>query len=166
MATIRLNWTPGGGLGTYEQLVYRKSGVDSYVLIATLSDSATTYDDTTAVINTLYTYKITNSCVEDETSDSTEVLADKLVCPSLLAVATGNAITLTLGALTGDVEYSDIKVYNHLGVLVDQGSGSGQISQTVVFSDLDYNSYYSFAIKITDGTFFKWCTVSTTTEAD
>lgn len=166
MATIRLNWTPGGGSGTYEQFVYRKFGVNSYILLATLSDVATTYDDTTASSNVLYTYKITNSCTDDETSDSEEVMADKLVCPTIGISSTGNTIVLTLGALSGDVNYSEIKVYNHLGILVDTTSASGQSSQTVNIIDLNYNAYYSVAIKITDGYFFKWCTASVTTEED
>ena len=61
--SIVLNWTAAGGSNSTGQQVLRTLyGANSYSTIATLSASAATYTDTTAVVDTVYEYKIVNIC--------------------------------------------------------------------------------------------------------
>ena len=148
MATINLSWTPAGGANSTGQKVQRKSGGSAFADIASLSASASTYSDTTAVNNILYTYQIVNICTYGGPTDSGDVSKGVPLCPTVEETVAENFVTLSFPGLSGDATYT--------GTVEVQGVGTYDASNdgfTVQFDGEFGQTYnYSFSISVGDET--------------
>lgn len=165
MATINLSWTPGSGANVTGQLVQRRTGGGAWTTIATLNSTASTYSDTTASDNTVYDYQIITNCEVGGPVDSSDASAIKFVCPTIVATVTDNDVEIALPALTGDIEYSSIEVFEAGTSVFSQGV-SGQSAQNINVNNLNYSTTYSYIVTLTAGGFTHECTRDFTIEAE
>lgn len=147
MATINLTWTPVNDANSTGQKVQRKSGAGTFADISSiLSASASTYSDTTALDNVLYTYQIVNLCTEGGPTDSTDVQAGKAVCPTVGELVEGTNVTLTFPNLTGDVIYSgDVNIDGQSPYNVNEGPTGFELQFQGNYG-VTYN--YSFTVAV------------------
>ena len=125
MATINLSWTPAGGSNSISQKVQRKSGAGAFADIATLPATDSTYSDTTAVDNVLYTYQIVNICTYGGPTDSGDVSKGVPVCPSVEETVVENSVTLSYPGLSGDARYGDTLTVVGIGEFPTSASSEG-----------------------------------------
>jgi hypothetical protein len=150
MATINLTWTPAGGTNSTGQKVQRKSGGSAFADIATLSASASTYSDTTAVNNVLYTYQILNICEYGGPTDSSDVSKGVPLCPTVEETVSERSVTLSFPGLSGDATYTGTVEVEGIGSYDSSGTNEGF---TVQFDGTFGQSYnYSFSITVGDET--------------
>jgi hypothetical protein len=149
MATINLTWTPAGGANSTGQKVQRRSGGSAFADIATLSASASSYSDTTAVDNVLYTYQIVNICEYGGPTDSSDVSKGVPVCPTVEETVAGRSVTLSFPGLSGDAVYTGTIEVEGIGSF-DAGENSGFPIQFDGVYGQSYN--YSFSISVGDET--------------
>lgn len=150
MATINLSWTPAGGANSTGQKVQRRSGGAAFADIASLSVSASTYSDTTAVDNVLYTYQIINLCVYGGPTDSADVSKGVPVCPPVEHGMSENNVVLYFPTLSGDATYTGTVELPGIGSFSSSGT---KAAFTVEFSGEFGGSYnYSFSISVGDET--------------
>jgi hypothetical protein len=161
MATINLTWTPAGGPNSTGQKVQRKSGAGLFADISSiLTANASTYSDTTAVNNVLYTYQIVNLCTVGGPEDSADVQAGKAVCPDITETVEGNAVELSFPTLSGNAVYQgNIVIDNGIG---SYSSGNAQTGQLISFEGL-YNTTYNYNYSVAVGTNVASCSGSVTT---
>lgn len=122
MASFTLNWTPAGGQTTTAQRVQRKSGGGAFATIVTLGTAASTYTDTTASDNILYTYQIVNVCTNGEV-DSSDVLICNPTCPTVTEVVSGTGVELSFPSLSGNTVYTGNVTFSG-GVAAQATSGN------------------------------------------
>lgn len=156
MATFTLNWTPAGGSNIQNQLVQRKCCGGGFTTLATLSPSANTYTDSTAVDNVVYTYKIVSVCLVSGPIDSAEVQQVNIVCPTVTTSVSGTVITVNLPLLNNDRTYSQLQVLNGTTVVFTQAL-SGVAAQTVTTTPLSYGTTYTVRVVVAAGSFTKNC---------
>lgn len=161
MATINLTWTPVNDANSLGQQVQRKSGAGSFADIgAPLSVSASTYSDTTALDNVLYTYQVVNICKTGGPTDSTDVQAGKAICPEIGEIVNGNEVSLSFPTLFDDLVYSgNIVIDNAIG---SYSSGNAQPGQVLTFTGL-YDTTYNYTFSVAVGTNIASCSGSITT---
>jgi hypothetical protein len=150
MATINLTWTPAGGTNSTGQKVQRKSGGSAFADIATLSASASTYSDTTAVNNVLYTYQILNICAYGGPTDSGDVSKGVPLCPTVERTVAENFVTLSFPGLSGDAIYTGTVEVVGIGSFDSSGTNAGFTVQFDGEFSATYN--YSFSISVGDET--------------
>ena len=162
MATINLSWTPSNDANSTGQKVQRKSGAGSFADIGTiLSASASSYSDTTAIDNVLYTYQIVNICVVGGPTDSMEVQAGKAVCPEIGEIVNGNEVSLSFPTLFDDLSYAgNITIDNAIG---SYSSGNSQSGQVLTFTGV-YDTTYNYTFSVAVGTNIASCSGSVTTD--
>lgn len=150
MATINLSWVPAGGTNSIGQKVQRRSGGSAFADIATLSASASTYSDTTAVDNVLYTYQIVNICEVGGPVDSGDVLKGVPVCPTVEETVDRTSVTLSFPGLSGDAIYNDTVEVDGIGTYPTSGTNGGF---TVSFDGSYSQTYnYTFSVSVGDET--------------
>lgn len=155
MATINLSWTPSNDANSTGQRVQRKSGAGSFADIGSiLSASASTYSDTTAVDNVLYTYQIVNICAVGGPTDSTDVQAGKAVCPTVSEGVVGTAVTLTFPTLTGNAVYQGNVDVTGIGLFPSGNTAAG----FVVNFNGAYSNTYQYNYSVVVGTNVATCT--------
>lgn len=161
MATINLSWTPANDANSTGQKVQRKSGAGLFADIGSLlSASASTYSDTTALDNVLYTYQIVNICAVGGPEDSADVQAGKAVCPTIGETVEGRAVELVFPTLSGNAVYiGDIIIDGAIGTY---SSGNSQLGQTISFEGL-YSTTYNYDYSVAVGTNIADCSGSVTT---
>lgn len=143
--SIVLNWTAAGGANSTGQKVQRSPyGTNSYSDIATLSATATTYTDTTAVIDTVYDYRIVNICeVGGPTNGGRATIVD-ITCPTVTATASGLIIGGGYGAATNQTELQSINLLdseeNNLQTIELSGNQPGDYGFTD--AGVTYNANY------------------------
>lgn len=158
MATIVLNWTPAGGTNSTSQIVQRKTVGGTFINLATLSNSANTYTDTTALDNIVYLYQIVTMCSLGGPIDTVDVQVVKITCPTITPTVTGNSVSIALAALTGtSVNYQSISL-SVGGSNVFTQSLTGQASQTVTVPSLSYSTTYTYIVTLSAGSSTKTCT--------
>lgn len=150
MATINLSWTPAGGANSTGQKVQRKSGGSAFADIASLSASASTYSDTTAVDNVLYTYQILNICEFGGPTDSGDVAKGVPVCPTVERTVADRSVTLSFPGLSGDAIYIGSVEVQGIGTFDTSGTNGGFTVQFDGEFGQTYN--YSFSISVGDET--------------
>lgn len=80
MPTVTLTWTPAGGSATGQKIYRSSDGGNTYSAIATVSASATTYNDTTPVAGDVYFYKVATVCTGVETEGTADdICADAAI---------------------------------------------------------------------------------------
>lgn len=168
MATVNLTWTPASGGNSTGQQVQRKTSTTNFAIIATLGAAASSYSDTTAQDNVLYTYQIVNLCEFGGIIDSSDVTAAKVVCPvGITATVTSNDVTVSLPSLANDVVYDNISVApSGGGANVFTQTLSGQAAQTININDLAWNSSFVVTVRVRVGTYTLNCTVNATIGAE
>jgi hypothetical protein len=158
MATIILNWTPVNDANSTGQIVQRSlASGGGWSDIASLAPPENTYSDTTVVLNTLYTYRIVNVCLEGGPTESSTVTKGKPDCPDLLdpSLSSGSA-TIFLPTLTGDAVYGAYSLLDSTNTLVVDGAISpnpsfqGPLAQ--VLSGLGSNENYTYTFEVIVGT--------------
>lgn len=155
MATINLSWTPVNDANSAGQKVQRKSGGGAFADISsTLSASASTYSDTTAVDNVLYTYQIVNLCEFGGPADSLDVQAGKAVCPTVSESVVDLAVTLTFPVLSGDAVYQGNVEVEGIGGFPTTESREG----FVVSFDGAFSNTYQYNYTVAVGTNVATCT--------
>jgi len=161
MATINLSWTPANDSNSTGQRVQRKSGAGAFADIGSLlSPSASTYSDTTAVDNVLYTYQIVNLCTVGGPEDSADVQAGKAVCPEIGETVNGNDVSLSFPTLSDNLVYSgNIVIDNAIG---SYSSGNAQTGQVLTFTG-EYNTTYNYTFSVAVGTNIASCSGSVVT---
>lgn len=167
--SIVLNWTPAGGSNSTGQRVQRSPyNANSYTDLATLGPAIDTYIDTTAVVDTVYDYRIVNICeVGGPTNGGRATIVD-ITCPDV----TANAAALIIsGEYTDALNESQFQSIN----LLDSGENilqtialSGDAPDTYAFTDagVTYNTNYIVRLVLVtpDGT-TKDCDTSVSTGA-
>lgn len=148
MATINLAWTPAGGANSTGQKVQRKSGGSAFADIASLSAIASTYSDTTAVDNVLYTYQILNICEFGGPTDSGDVAKGVPVCPTVERTVADRSVTLSFPGLSGDAIYIGSVEVQGIGTFDTSGTNIGFAVEFVGEFSQTYN--YSFSIAVGD----------------
>jgi hypothetical protein len=167
--SIVLNWTAAGGANSTGQRVERSPyGTNSYSTIATLNATATTYTDTTAIIDTVYDYRIVNICeVGGPTNGGRATIVD-ITCPTVTATANGLIIAGGYGDTTNESEYQSLKLLNQAEDELQTLAISGNQSSDYTFTDagIEYDTTYIVRAVIVapDGT-TKDCDTSVSTGA-
>lgn len=147
MATINLSWTPAGGSNSTSQKVQRKSGAGVFADIATLPATDSTYSDTTAVENVLYTYQIVNICTYGGPTDSGDVSKGVPVCPAVEGTVIENSVTLSYPGLSGDAIYGDMLTVVDIGEFPTGASSDGFAHS---FSG-DFGTTYNYSVTVSVG---------------
>lgn len=160
MATITLTWTPAGGANSTGQQVQRKTGAGAFATIATLSASANTYADTSASDNTYYTYQIVTVCTQGGPTESTDVSAIKILCPTvdvtLTANLTANTADLSFPALAAGLTYNSVTLMQGsttIGTQLINTAGPSVKS----FSNLSFGTTYTYNYSVTSNGVTKNC---------
>ena len=169
--SVVLNWTAAGGANSTGQQVLRTLyGANSYSTLATLSASATTYTDTTAVVDTVYEYKIVNICEVGGPTEGGRVNIVEITCVTVTTNVSGLIISGEYGDLLNDTAWDDFAIYDSTGndliqqltVPGDQSSGAW----TATDAGIDYNtSYIVRATLVAPNGTTKDCDVSVSTGA-
>ena len=167
--SIVLNWTAAGGANSTGQRVERSAyGANSYSTIATLNATATTYTDTTAIIDTVYDYRIVNICEVGGPTNGGRVAIVDITCPTLTANASGLIISGEHGETTNESEYQSIQLLNQGEDVLQTLSISGNQAGPYTFTDagVEYDTTYIVRAVIIapDGT-TKNCDTSVSTGA-
>lgn len=143
--SIVLNWTAAGGANSTGQRVERSPyGTNSYSTIATLSATATTYTDATAIIDTVYDYRIVNICeVGGPTNGGRATIVD-ITCPTVTATASGLIISGAHGETTNESEYESVKLLNQAEDELQTLNITGGQAGDYTFTDagIEYNTTY------------------------
>ena len=169
--SIVLNWTAAGGANSTGQQVLRSLyGANSYSILATLSPSAQTYTDSTAIVDTVYDYKIVNICDQGGPTDSGTVDIVDITCVTFTARVTGLILDGEYGELLNDTAWDDFAIYDSTGnTLVQQLAVPGNASAgswTATDAGINYNtSYIVRATLIAPNGTTKDCDVSVSTNA-
>ena len=145
--SIVLNWTAAGGSNSTGQQVLRTLyGANSYSTIATLSASAATYTDTTAVVDTVYEYKIVNICEVGGPTEGGRVNIVDITCVALTTSVNGLIISGEYGELLNDTAWDDFAIYDSTGNALLQQLPTPNDSQPGTFTGtdagIDYNTSY------------------------
>lgn len=169
--SIVLNWTAAGGANSTGQKVERSpAGAGTYTTLATLNATATTYTDTSAVVDTVYDYRIVNICsVGGPTSSGTQDIVD-ITCVSLTTNVQGLIVDGEYGELFNETQWAAFGIYDESGaseiqaltVPGDQNAGA----YTSTDAGMEYNTNYILRATLTapNGT-TKKCDVSFSTGA-
>ena len=143
--SIVLNWTAAGGANSTGQRVERSAfGANSYSTLATLSASATTYTDTTALIDTVYDYRIVNICEVGGPTNGGRVAIVDITCPTVVATASGLIISGEYGATANESEYQSLQLLNTNEDVLQTLAVTGAAAGTYTFTDagVDYSTAY------------------------
>jgi hypothetical protein len=145
--SIVLNWTAAGGANSTGQQVLRTLyGANSYSTIATLSASAQTYTDTTAVVDTVYEYKILNICETGGPTEGGRVNIVDITCVTVTTNVSGLIISGEYGELLNDTAWDDFAIYDSTGnTLIQQltvPGGDQAGAWTATDAGIDYNTSY------------------------
>lgn len=169
--SVVLNWTAAGGANSTGQQVLRTLyGANSYSTLATLGASAITYTDTTAVVDTVYEYKIVNICDVGGPTEGGRVNIVDITCVTVTTSVTGLIISGGYGELFNDTAWNDFAIYDSTGnTLIQQLAipGDDQAGTwTATDAGIDYNTSYIVraALVAPNGT-TKDCDVSVSTGA-
>ena len=170
--SIVLNWTAAGGANSTGQKVERSlAGAGTYTTLATLNATATTYTDNTAVVDTVYDYRIVNICeVGGPTSSGTQDIVD-ITCVSLTTSVSGLTVSGEYGELLNETQWSAFAIYDESGATEIQSidplpSGQGAGAYNSTDAGMNYNTNYILRATLTapNGT-IKKCDVSFSTGA-
>jgi hypothetical protein len=143
--SIVLNWTAAGGANSTGQRVERSAyGANSYSTLATLSASATTYTDATALIDTVYDYRIVNICEVGGPTNGGRVAIVDITCPTVVANVSGLIISGEYGDTANESEYQSLKLLNTEEDELQTLTVTGDAAGTYTFTDagIDYNTAY------------------------
>ena len=145
---IGISWAKISGADGYA--VYRStSEKGTYELLGTVSGNASIgYDDTTAITNTTYYYRVrgykTIQGVPFYSANSAVKSAKATMStPSLTATATSTEVNLSWGAITGSMEYEVYRSTSAKGTYSRIGTTSG-----LVYTDNDATSGKTFYYKV------------------
>lgn len=161
MASFTLNWTPAGGQTTTAQRVQRKSGGGAFATIATLGTADSSYTDTTASDNVLYTYQIVNVCTNGEV-DSSDVLICNPTCPTVTEVVSGTGVELSFPSLPGNTVYTGNVTFT--GGIAAQATSGNANGFNIAFTGA-YGTTYTYSYTVSCGGFQISCS-DTVTIAD
>lgn len=169
--SIVLNWTAAGGTNSTGQEVQRSPyGAGTFTTITTLSATAATYTDTTAIVDTVYDYKIVNICeVGGPTSGGTQDIAD-ITCVTLTTNVSGLTVSGEYGQLFNDTAWNSFGIFNEAGTTLVQALTVPLDQQPGSYSSTDagitYNTNYILrATLIAPNGLTKRCDVSFSTGA-
>jgi hypothetical protein len=145
--SVVLNWTAAGGSNSTGQQVQRTLyGANNYSTIATLGASAETYTDTTAVVDTVYEYKIVNICEVGGPTEGGRVNIVEITCVALTTNVSGLLISGEYGELLNDTAWDDFAIYDSTGnTLLQQlptPSGQQPGDWSATDAGIDYNTSY------------------------
>lgn len=169
--SVVLNWTAAGGANSTGQQVLRSVyQANNFSTLATLSASAVTYTDTTAVVDTVYEYKIVNICEVGGPTEGGRVNIVEITCVSVTTNVGGLIISGEYGELLNDTAWDDFAIYDSTGnSLIQQLTVPGDQqpgSWTATDAGIDYNtSYIVRATLVAPNGTTKDCDVSVSTGA-
>ena len=167
--SIVLNWTAAGGANSTGQKVQRSAyGANSYSDLATLSATATTYTDTTAVVDTVYDYRIVNICeVGGPTNGGRATIVD-ITCPTVTATVAGLIISGEYTDALNESQFQSINLLDSEETVLQTIGLSGNQPDTYAFTDagVTYSANYIVRLVLVapDGT-TKDCDTSVSTGA-
>ena len=149
--SIVLNWTAAGGANSTGQRVERSAyGANSYSTLATLSASATNYTDATALIDTVYDYRIVNICEVGGPTNGGRVNIVDITCPIVTANVSGLIITGEYGDTANESDYQSVQLLNTAEDVLQTLTVTGNQPGTYTFTDagVDYNTTYIVRVVI------------------
>jgi len=170
--SIVLNWTAAGGANSTGQQVQRSPfGAGSWSTLATVGPSTNSYTDNSAIVDTVYDYRIVNICsVGGPTASGTDDIVE-ITCVTLTANASGLIISGEYGELFNETQWSSLDLMDEGGTAVIQSADpipTGQNAGPYTFTDagVEYNTNYIVRAFLTapNGT-IKKCDVSVSTGA-
>lgn len=160
MATITLTWTPAGGANSTGQQVQRKTGAGAFATIATIGAATATYADTTASDNTYYTYQILTICAQGGPTDSADVSAIKILCPTVTVTLTPGFSTstadLSFPTLAAGLTYNSVTLMQGVTTIGTQLINTGGPA-VKSFSNLTFGTTYTYNYSITSNGVTKNC---------
>jgi hypothetical protein len=155
MASFDLSWTPASGVNsTGQQVQYKESVSDTWLVVATLGGGASSYTVADLDDNVVYDFRISNLCSFGGPTPGSVFQIIGFVCPSVVITPTYNGVSFSFTHVEGSVTQYRVDLLNAAGSSViafkNITSPSGMVTDS--FTGLSATTSYNLRLTMKVGT--------------